>query len=885
MASDMSGADAAIHRLEAKLAGLIELPQQILALHDLHTQQLSALQDYPAQLGKVLSAVRQIQEIVEKGENKESPRGTDLSDGKRSPSFSARSETRKGSDARRPSILSVRRQDRSFTGPEGGQPMKPPSRRMSLASEASNSSTNTNNVTDRLNAWVKKRLSQNVSANHSDGTSTPPRSPSLVQVLQEPADRQDNRHPTTTSATSSYSSTSSQPSAAGSIVVKPVYARRAGSKEPVLSRGKRRSESNATNSSEPMSVSDGVPSAYPSSSVFSGDEAFPTLKANMRESRAVNWVGDEEFRKLDRYMMAPNSFRRMAWDGLMLLNTAAAGVIISLFLVYFDLHEPPRDLEILLLYFLDLLWPIDVAFNFRTGFFRKGQVETRALAIAVHYSSRWLLLDLLSAWPLALTSKGSAAYVFFCCTKFLRVLQFPSRFLRLRSALPRSRIVGLPSFIFVVSFLSLHMMACGWRLAISTGDDAIENTSHRDNILSSYVADAYWATLTLTSVGYGDIVPQGIAARLYAIVVMLFGSAVFGAAVSAGSFVVHQALDNEVEKMTSQLKAFMQRRAVPANLQWRVQENLRRHKIVAESSAMAPQILESLSPILRRELCMSLLQKTLTQFPLFRAAQRAFVVELAQAHAWEHVMHDELVAEEGHTVADVVFVIEGCLQAFVPAFAGEGRLDMRVSRTASKAVGNVQSSLYGTEDSPPIDSLHTIDVKMAAGAWFGEAALFDQERVFSTAVTGMMQSDLAVLSCYDYLDVLKRYPWHQQQHESIRKELLAGNVSLEGLTYKEDPIFDPEDSDPNATLVAKFFNLGSKGGNASAPGKFNRQVSPTSSDTSPKTPIVPSGDAFDVAWSEGDDKSPRLAETSQDNSPSHAMTRATLSHVPEHTSE
>jgi len=379
-------------------------------------------------------------------------------------------------------------------------------------------------------------------------------------------------------------------------------------------------------------------------------------------------------------------------------------------------------------------------------------------------------------------------------------------------------------------------------------------------------------------------VPVGVVTQLFAIVVMLIGSAVFGATVSAFSFVLHQALNNDVEKMTNQLKNFMKRRAVPADLQWRVQENLRRRAIIVESAAMAPKIIANLSPILRRELCMSLLQATLTQFPFFRAAQRAFVVELAQAHAWEHVMHGDLVAEEGHTVADLVFVIEGCLQSFVPAFTGEGRLDMRVSRVVGKTGSSGSNSAksleipFDLEESSQntFESFHTIHVKMAAGAWFGEASLFDQERIFSTAVTGLEQSDLAVLSCYDYIDILKRYPWHQQQHEAISKELLAGTISLEALRYMEDALLDTGTNDPNADLVAKFFNLGSKGQNSST-----AKISPCNS--LPNLPVVPSGgalDTFDDFGACGDDESP-CSPTASNSAPVSSIPRLGLSHVAE----
>ena len=43
-----------------------------------------------------------------------------------------------------------------------------------------------------------------------------------------------------------------------------------------------------------------------------------------------------------------------------------------------------------------------------------------------------------------------------------------------------------------------------------------------------YIAGVYWAITTMTTVGYGDILPKSDVERLYATIIMLLGATVFG---------------------------------------------------------------------------------------------------------------------------------------------------------------------------------------------------------------------------------------------------------------------------------------------------------------------------------------------------------------------
>lgn len=90
----------------------------------------------------------------------------------------------------------------------------------------------------------------------------------------------------------------------------------------------------------------------------------------------------------------------------------------------------------------------------------------------------------------------------------------------------KARIV---TYILIVVFCS-HWLACILKLTVVIEADESANWilayfGHNDvNPGTQYIAAWYWAIMTMSSVGFGDILPQTDAERLVAAFVMLMGA-------------------------------------------------------------------------------------------------------------------------------------------------------------------------------------------------------------------------------------------------------------------------------------------------------------------------------------------------------------------------
>lgn len=519
-------------------------------------------------------------------------------------------------------------------------------------------------------------------------------------------------------------------------------------------------------------------------------------------SRSHSDLSSDEFSKWYQHffiVLDPDSLFRLTWDALMIVNIVCAGVIIPLLVVYFDPPPSPPGINDVLVYCLDLMWLVDIVLNFRTGLLVKGELKCGQGKIAAHYARGWLLPDLLGAYPLLLTEQGGTGFVVGCILKGPRLLQLLPRFRRLKQGFGGH--AQVPLCILTMSFLAVHMMSCMWRTSLRWDNPNPEDA--QDHVAEKYVSDVYFVTMTLTSVGYGDVLPTGVWSQLFCIGLMIVGSAVFGALITACSFVLSRLLNNDTDKSISELVRFMKKRAVPKKLQRRVKANLRRHLDYEDSVAMSPQLLSSLSPAMQGELCLSMLRETMLSFPLFLNVQESFAAQLAQAYYFEQVLPGDIVTPEGHAVQEVIFVQQGRMLAYL--CEGFKWLDEPQTNVPSEFVEAQTARKRGSmiSCSPPPRSSSQVSnkkptshrtnefsdgddeaVEIHAGAWFGEASLFDEMRVYTAVIAAFSRCELAVLPAEEYRRIVGNYPQLLDRHNSIREAVKAGYLDIRGLRCK-----------------------------------------------------------------------------------------------------
>lgn len=457
-----------------------------------------------------------------------------------------------------------------------------------------------------------------------------------------------------------------------------------------------------------------------------------------------------------RMLKADSNFR-LAWDFAQVVCAVFLGILLPLQLAYLDcghLQDTWSNIVVL----PDILFVLDILISFLTV-----QLDEHSLLpmsqrqVAGHYARTWLCLDLLASWPICIIANpGSVGYVLQRFLKLTKLFKLPHWGARLEQ-----HFESLPWLWAKVScplVLLMHNLACMWHFVRKQ-----ENIEVDDD---SYIADVYWVVMTMTTIGFGDIVPKNTPSRSYAIFVMLTSSLFSGIVVALTTQVIRQLLDDEVEQHVRQVTRFMRLRRVPAELQRRVEHGVRHQLRMERSIAVTPKILARLSPSNQQELAMELLRSSLMRFPLFVEAPYSFVAQLAHVHIWVQAMAGDLVVEEGQVEEDLVFVVQGCLMKFTAAEDEDEDSDM--------------------------DSAAVTEVLLGKGAWFGEQCLFQQFRPRNFTVIADVDSELAVLGANEFQRIIDLHPQLSKQHESLQRAIREHAINLLDLAYRPAPAVDKQ---------------------------------------------------------------------------------------------
>lgn len=504
----------------------------------------------------------------------------------------------------------------------------------------------------------------------------------------------------------------------------------------------------------------------PLSSVSSPWRLFTGTEGSQEFTQALNM--DFELNvATGRWVLLPGSRLRTAWDTLIVLATLMVITLTPLDLVYWSSGADGSlsyGTRTALLCAADTLWILDIAVNFRTAFLSQGRAVRNLWPIAAAYGRSWLVPDALTAWPVVLAPPGAVLA--------LRVFKM-ARLVRLVNLLDRLQkdlrfFLLLPLKILLVGCLCIHLIANLWRRALQADIKAAQEHSQYVAIPSldwlpeetwwdHYLMDVYWVMVTMTTLGYGDIIPHGRMSRLVAMFTIFIAPLLNGAVICLLTHMTANFFNDDVHRQIVAAAHFMSSRAVPPELQRRVEHNLRSQLRQDRQLILVPNLLAKLSANMQRELTLQLLSKTVVCFPLFKNAPIAFIAEIAQAHSWVECGGGDLVAEEGQLEEDLVFVVVGRLFSFC-------------------------TSVLRKRD-PVKDAKECFE----AGAWFGEACLFFSDSVRGTSIFARTDAELVVLQATDFHAVIKKYPQLCLRHAGIKKELHAGSLCLSSLAYQPPP--------------------------------------------------------------------------------------------------
>lgn len=335
-------------------------------------------------------------------------------------------------------------------------------------------------------------------------------------------------------------------------------------------------------------------------------------------------------------LFSPASPFMKRWDilmALLLLFTAVVTPFETAFL------ETSVNALFILNRLVDFLFFVDMAVNFLAPYQGKGKEEGQWIydggKIARNYLKSWFTIDLLSLLPFDLVSTFVASpeiqrlkvvriVRLFRLLKLFRVFRAKRIMARWETLIDFNyKLVSLIKFATMM-FAFAHWMSCVWMLAANVNSACVNICHEQDDDLlplmtwvdgaglvgakafDLYAASLYWSVMTLSTIGYGDIVPANPTETVIGIFCMLCGASLWAYVVGNVCGVV-ASLDVRTlafRQTMDDLNFFMAEKSLPSELRGRLREYFHQARHMHQTGNYEG-LLRKLSPKLRGEVALA----------------------------------------------------------------------------------------------------------------------------------------------------------------------------------------------------------------------------------------------------------------------------------------
>lgn len=284
-----------------------------------------------------------------------------------------------------------------------------------------------------------------------------------------------------------------------------------------------------------------------------------------------------------------------------------------------------------------------------------------------------------------------------------------------------------------------HLIGCMWlHVAISTivADEAaghglnwmlaeygsVEDANQEGNP-TRYLDAVYWVFVTVSSVGFGDILPFSTGEREYAIFTIVAGTFLYAYIIGTFTNMISnmgQDKSNFDAKMRSisQLMKFMN---VPMELDDKVQA-FYEYKYTNKTMFNA-NLVEELPVRLRADLVLHRFQEVIEKVPFFHGAREDAIVDICAKLKTHAIMPSDDIVQRGEPYCELIVITTGKGRSIPESTPGEGDISPRAgaqSRVTSldAVIEYVEGSFFGELVRFPSQSLFPAEVCTHTSLWY-----------------------------------------------------------------------------------------------------------------------------------------------------------------------
>lgn len=418
---------------------------------------------------------------------------------------------------------------------------------------------------------------------------------------------------------------------------------------------------------------------------------------------------------------------------------------------------------------VDCLFFLDIILNSLQAYYDENcNLITDRKKTLLNYAKSWMFIDIISCLPLQYTltdknysgllriSRVSKLYKLAKLVRFVRMIKLVNKnnkIMKYVSSLFKVHIALERLIWFLITFLLLvHILACLWVFIgkfniLDSDKNWIYQKKMQDlDDWSIYLAAVYWATTTLTTVGYGDIKAFNKYERIFSCLSMMIGIFLYSYIIGSLTNLLSN-LDVREAKLTRKLdivnRLHREYPSIDKNFYKKIATALEyRHK---NTKSDIDSLLNELPLQLRTKLLIVIYQRDLQGNAFFENKKTDFVAFLAPMLKPMRIEPGDYIFKTKELACEMYFIISG----------------------------EIEMSL----DYKGQDSFNFIEIPfnvLKRGYYFGETdLLFSESCERSYNAKAVQKTELLVLSKEGFEAVLKRF-----EDESTQIMNLACNRNL-----------------------------------------------------------------------------------------------------------
>lgn len=362
-------------------------------------------------------------------------------------------------------------------------------------------------------------------------------------------------------------------------------------------------------------------------------------------------------------------------------------------------------------FIISALFIADLIYHIR----QRSKEKTKDMTASGKWQYRILLfIDILACIPFDVIAWASGLDAGLTSFRMLRLFRLV-RVIKLYQLFSTLKIVPKMvkmQMVLISSVIVVNLVACLWIRFQPPAPDI--------TITTAYIDAVYWVITTLTTIGYGDITPVTIPAKLFTMIIMITGVVLYGVVIGNVTKMITEAAryKEQANEKYSELQLFMKHYNIPLRLQTAAFDYYN-HLFTKRLSNNDQKIIGELPQALQAELKTYMNMKLIKSVPLFKNCSMACLKEVASALELKNYSPGQNIINIGEQGEEMFIIAHGICEVILP-------------------------------DGSMVATLHD-------GHPFGEIALIE-ETTRTANVRAQNYCDLYRLQKEDFLRIIQTYP-------------------------------------------------------------------------------------------------------------------------------